>query len=230
MARTAKITNANVAPRQNTAGLVGNTPVRAQDFNDLAGDYVSLSDSNAQTVASAVTITGAATLTSALQVGGLLTAANLTAGKGTDLADDTAAITLTTSNHGQTFLCLLDGAAKTVNLPASTAATDVGTQITIIQNANLVGSGVLTINANTGNTFCLNSYYSGMNGGAGLRIASTRPADANNRIVITGAATNSAWGIGSVAVFTCVAAGEWHFAMRAEAIGNGSDAVAFSTA
>ena len=29
MARTAKITNANVAPRQNTAGLVGNTPARS---------------------------------------------------------------------------------------------------------------------------------------------------------------------------------------------------------
>ena len=50
-----------------------------------------------------------------------------------------------------------------------------------------------------------------------------------NRIVITGAATNSAWGIGSKAVFTCVAAGEWQFAMRSEAIGNGSNAVAFST-
>ena len=175
-------------------------------------------------------VDGAITAASTLQVGGLLKATNLTAGKGTDLADDTAAITLTSANHGQTFLCLLDGAAKTVNLPASTTAADVGSQITIVQNANLVASGVLTINANTGNTFCLNSYYSGMNGGAGLRIASTRPADANNRIAITGANTNTAWGIGSVAVFTCVAAGEWHFAMRAEALGTGSDAVAFSTA
>ena len=109
------------------------------------------------------------------------------------------------------------------------AAADIGTQITIMQDANLVGSGVLTINAHTGNTFSVNSYYSGMSGGAGLRIAATRPADANNRIVITGAATNSAWGIGSKAVFTCVAAGEWQFAMRSEAIGNGSNAVAFST-
>jgi len=175
-------------------------------------------------------VNGAITAASTLQVGGLLKATNLTAGKGTDLADDTAAITLTSANHGQTFLCLLDGAAKTVNLPASTTAADVGSQITIVQNANLVASGVLTINANTGNTFCLNSYYSGMNGGAGLRIASTRPADANNRIAITGANTNTAWGIGSVAVFTCVAAGEWHFAMRAEALGTGSDAVAYSTA
>ena len=63
MARTAKITNANVGPRQNVGGNVGNTPVRAQDFNDLAGDYVSLSDANAQSIASAVTVTGAATFT-----------------------------------------------------------------------------------------------------------------------------------------------------------------------
>ena len=67
MARTAKITNANVPPRKNAAGLVGNTPVRAQDFNDLAGDYVSLSDASAQSVASALTVTGAVTATAGVQ-------------------------------------------------------------------------------------------------------------------------------------------------------------------
>ena len=75
MARTAKITNANVAPRKNAAGLVGNTPVRAQDFNDLAGDYVSLTDANAQSIAGAVTaastlgVTGVATATGGLVLG-----------------------------------------------------------------------------------------------------------------------------------------------------------------
>tara|TARA_R110000796_G_scaffold83590_2_gene182774 strand:+ start:11619 stop:12206 length:588 start_codon:yes stop_codon:yes gene_type:complete len=63
MARTAKITNANVAPSRNKAGLVGNTPVRAQDFNDLAGDYISSSDANAQSVASAVTLSSTLTTT-----------------------------------------------------------------------------------------------------------------------------------------------------------------------
>ena len=58
MARTAKITNANVAPSKNAAGLVGNTPVRAQDFNDLVGDYISSSDTSAQTVTSALTVNG----------------------------------------------------------------------------------------------------------------------------------------------------------------------------
>ncbi len=66
MARTAKITNANVAPSKNAAGLVGNTPVRAQDFNDLVGDYISSSDASAQTIASALTVSGASTLTGAV--------------------------------------------------------------------------------------------------------------------------------------------------------------------
>ena len=69
MARTAKITNANVGPRQNVGGNVGNTPVRAQDFNDLAGDYVSLSDANAQAISSAVSVAGIGTLTGGLVLG-----------------------------------------------------------------------------------------------------------------------------------------------------------------
>ena len=79
MARTAKITNANVGPRHNVGGNVGNTPVRAQDFNDLAGDYVSLTDANAQSIAGAVTaastlaVTGAAALSSTLAVAGAST-------------------------------------------------------------------------------------------------------------------------------------------------------------
>tara|TARA_R100000951_G_C2516411_1_gene142002 strand:- start:31 stop:531 length:501 start_codon:yes stop_codon:yes gene_type:complete len=58
MARTAKITNANVGPRQNVGGNVGNTPVRAQDFNNLVDESVSQSDTSAQTIASALTVSG----------------------------------------------------------------------------------------------------------------------------------------------------------------------------
>ena len=50
MARTAKITNANVGPLKNKGGSVGNTPVRAQDFNVLVGDHISQSDASAQNV------------------------------------------------------------------------------------------------------------------------------------------------------------------------------------
>lgn len=77
MARTAKITNANVGPQHNVGGNVGNTPVRAQDFNDLAGDYVSLTDANAQSVTSAVTVTGGVTSTGTLAASAAATVAGV---------------------------------------------------------------------------------------------------------------------------------------------------------
>ena len=115
MARTAKITNANVAPRKNAVGLVGNTPVRAQDFNDLAGDYISSSDANAQSVASALTasstlaVTGASTLTGAAQFNGGYAGARTVV----DLDGSTAAPTAAQSGTIFTF----DGTACTVTLP-----------------------------------------------------------------------------------------------------------------
>ncbi len=146
---------------------------------------------------------------------------------GPNLADDTNAVNFVRADHGKRFVCLLDGAAKTLNLPADMLAADVGVQIEIIQGADLVASGELTINANTGNTFCTNSFALGYSGSRVL--APTRPADANNRIVITGNASNSAWGIGSRATFTCVAAAEWYFEITAEPLGSGHNAITYST-
>lgn len=146
---------------------------------------------------------------------------------GANLADDTSAVNFVRADHGKNFVCLLDGAAKTLNLPASMLAADVGVKIEVIQGADLVSSGVLTINANTGNTFCTNSFALGYSSSRVL--APARPADANNSIVITGANTDSAWGIGSRAVFTCVAAGEWYFEIVAEPLGTGNAAIAYST-
>ena len=190
---------------------------------------ISYDEANSEVDVSAnMNVTGTVTASDVLTLGnGLSPIAGPALASGTDLADDTAAIALATTDLGKTFLCLLDGAAKTVTLPTVTSA-HVGGQIAIIQNASLVGSGILTLSAGAG-TFATNSYYIGMNGGAGLFIAATRPAAANNTITITGAATNSAWGIGSVIVFTVQAAGEWCFQAKAEAIGTGSDAVAYST-
>ena len=166
------------------------------------------------------------TAKSTVSINGLMTATNINNSKGTDIANNTDAVAIATSDHGKTFLCALNNAAKTVTLPAVVAA-DVGMQIKIIQTADLVGSGVLKFDCASGATYSVNSYAIGVNGGRPL--AATRPADANNRITITGAGSNSAWGIGSVATFTCVAAGEWHFALHAEPLGTGNDAIAFST-
>lgn len=63
MARTAKITNANVGPLKNVRGAVGNTPVRAQDFNTLVGDYVSQTAASRMGVIDIKTVTADTTLT-----------------------------------------------------------------------------------------------------------------------------------------------------------------------
>ena len=146
---------------------------------------------------------------------------------GANLADDTAAVNFVRADHGKNFVCLLDGAAKSLNLPATMLAADVGVKIEVIQGADLVASGVLTISAGVGNTFCTNSFALGYSSSRVLLPA--RPADANNTIVITGANTNSARGIGSRAVFTCVAAGEWYFEITAEPLGTGNAAIVYST-
>ena len=52
---------------------------------------------------------------------------------GADLADSTAAVAMTSTDFGKTFWCLLDGAAKTVTLPASVGDADVGKKIKILQ-------------------------------------------------------------------------------------------------
>jgi len=126
MARTAKITNANVAPRQNKAGLVGNTPVRAQDFNDLAGDYISSSDANAQSVASALTVTGAASLSSTLAVTGIAT---FTAGSINNNV-------ITQSGTGAEDLTAV--AADTVWVAATTQAGDITLPQATAANAGMV--------------------------------------------------------------------------------------------
>jgi len=156
---------------------------------------------------------------------GLLKAGNGGYGQhaGADLADSTAAVVLDSSAFGKTFWCLLDGAAKTITLPASVGKDDIGKQIKILQRVDLVGSGVLTISTGSSNTWAANSYA------LGVAIDEFRPAEANNTIVITGAATNSAWGENSSLTATVVGEGEYMVEIDARALGNGSDGIAFST-
>jgi len=73
MARILKITNANVGPLSNKGGSVGNTLVRAQDYNSLVGDYVSKTDSVAQSITGAIAITSALSLGDKAQAAGVLT-------------------------------------------------------------------------------------------------------------------------------------------------------------
>ena len=142
---------------------------------------------------------------------------------GADIADSTDALAMTSADFGKTFMCLLDGAAKTVTLPVSVAEADIGKQIKILQQVPLVASGVLTISAGTGNT------WAGQSGALGVAIAQFRPAEANNTVVITGANSNSAFGEGSIITVTVVAAGEYMIEIDCRALGSGNDAIAFST-
>ena len=143
MARTAKITNANVAPRQNAAGLVGNTPVRAQDFNDLAGDYVSLSDASAQAISSAVSVAGAASIAGALTASAsLIFGTQAVTAAGSDQAG-AADISLT----GGTVVVVTNGGSNPgVKLPALSGVT-AGTIFLICNNH---ASNTLEVYPNTG--------------------------------------------------------------------------------
>ncbi len=154
MARTAKITNANVAPSKNKAGLVGNTPVRAQDFNDLAGDYVSLSDSNAQAITSAVSVAGVATAT-----GGLVVGTEALTGAGAcsttvpvtfvDTTGGVAAITLAASTVAgamKTIIMVKDGGDATLTIASVAGAgntyafANVGESLHLINAADEDGT------------------------------------------------------------------------------------------
>ena len=145
--------------------------------------------------------------------------------QGTALADNTDAVTFTKADFGKTFTCVLDGAAKTVNLPASVTSEDVGKQIKIYQCVALVASGALTVNTNTGNSMSPNSAF------CGHGVTVIRPAAiGNNRIVISGAGTNSAFGAGSVILAEVTSEGEYRIEIICVPLGTGSDAVAVSTA
>jgi hypothetical protein len=176
------------------------------------------------TFAGTTTHAGTNTFSAAVQCRADFKAPNSGATLGTELADNTDAITLTSADHGKTFLCALDGLAKTVNLPASMTATHIGTKIQIVQKVDLVSSGVLTINSHTANIFSANSIGAPNTGGTTAVANGTN----NNRLVITGADTNSSFGAGSRITATVIAAGVWHVEIFCVPLGAGNDAFAFS--
>ena len=143
---------------------------------------------------------------------------------GTAIADAADTITLVKADFGSTFTAAVTSNAKVLNLPASVTVDDIGKQIKIYVIANLVGSGTYTINTNTGNTLSPNSAF------CGQAVTVVRPAAVGNtRIVITGAATNSACGGGSTILAEVTSAGEYRVELLLQPLGAGSDAVAVST-
>ena len=196
----------------------GDDPTTEQ-YGDLIDSAFSLTDTSAQSVTSDVTLSGTSTLHTGFQAASIYANA-----AGTTIVDDTDALALSAATtFGRTFLCALDGAAKTVTFPPNVTAADVGKSFKIIQQPALVGSGVLTLKTGAGNTLSLNSWSNG------TAVTAFRPADANNTITITGAATNTAFGQGSVITVTVVAAGEYMTEIQCVPLGTGNDAIAYST-
>ena len=126
MARTAKITKANVGPRQNVGGALGNTPVRTQDFNDLVGDYVSQTDTNAQSIVSNLTV-GDATTDAHILTGGVSI--------GADGAYKISSATATSATIAVTDDT--DYAVPAISQPAGTIIKDV----ILIPAGNIVTAG-----------------------------------------------------------------------------------------
>jgi hypothetical protein len=179
MARTAKITNANVAPRSNAAGLVGNTPVRAQDFNDLAGDYISSSDTNAQTLAG--TLSGHRVLVESVTANDSLTAAE--SGKIFVFADAAAVLTLPDSGAG-------DIIGVTFKFVSNFTAT--GQEVICADTTNEVIVGAL-INSDTDDDNSTKAW-------------NAEVADGFSSVEFTGVAEGA---IGSYFTLTCIAADRW---------------------
>jgi len=150
---------------------------------------------------------------------------NVSNTSGSLITSSVGALTLTTLDHGKIFLCNNSASAKVITLP-TVASTDIGTQITIVQNANLESAGILSMSAGLSNTFSINSYAMAK---TAMLEAAQVPNGANNRVYIRGGDSHSSWNVGSTMVFTCVAANKWQFVIRSESKGTG-DASAITLA
>ena len=149
---------------------------------------------------------------------------NLKAVQGTDIADSTAALAMDDTYLNKVTFSLLDGAAKTVTLPAF---SNVGDKVIIVLAADLVASGVLTIDCAGSQSFDTGSYYS-YEGASGVEKID-RATSGETQLVATGAGTNSGAGIGSVVEFLYVGNDKILVSGRGRALGTGSDAWAFAS-
>jgi hypothetical protein len=147
---------------------------------------------------------------------------NMSAYQGTEIADSTDALAMDGTYLNKVTFSVLDGAAKTVTLPAF---TNIGDQVTVVLAAALVGSGVLTIDCAGAQSFDTGSYYS-YEGASGVE-ALDRATTGETTLVGTGAATNSGAGIGSQITFLYVGGDKILVSGRGVSLGAGSAAWAF---
>jgi len=179
MARILKITNANVGPLSNKGGSVGNTLVRAQDYNSLVGDYVSKTDSVAQSITGAIAITSALSLGDKAQAAGVLTS-KVDTGILNHATVITSPAPLGTNGNAAFVLTAAMLANGIVVATPNHASTD-----TITMPAKAVIAGLFGANKAIGDSFV---WYV-------INIATT----VNHNSVVTGTADCSLFGSGAVA-------------------------------
>jgi hypothetical protein len=150
-------------------------------------------------------------------------ATGMIATKGTDIADSTDALAMDSTYINKVTFCLLDGASKTVTLPAF---SNVGDKVVVVLAADLVASGVLTFDCAGDQSFDTGSYYAYEGASNANKI--DRADAGETKLVATGAAANSGAAIGSVVEFLYVGSDKILVSGRGEALGTGSDAWAFA--
>ena len=139
---------------------------------------------------------------------------------GTDLAADTASITLALDT---VYRSVVTAQAKPLVLPAI-SASDIGRKILIIQNAIFASSGVITI------TPASNDYYSLASSTTGHACTTCGPAAAGNDLLtLTGADTNGPLAAGSTIMLEVVDEKVWCCTIHSVHTGNGADLAVYST-
>tara|TARA_R110000787_G_scaffold32257_1_gene85182 strand:- start:887 stop:1384 length:498 start_codon:yes stop_codon:yes gene_type:complete len=138
---------------------------------------------------------------------------------GTDLANDTASITLALDTF---YREVVTGVNKPLVLPAI-SASDIGKKILVISNAVFAGSGVITITCASGDVYSMASTISGH------AQTDCGPAAATNSILtLTGAATNCGMAVGSTIMLEVVESNKWCCVINSVHTGAGSDFAAYS--
>ena len=144
--------------------------------------------------------------------------------KGTDIADDDAALLMDSTYINKVTFSLLDGAAKTVTLPEFETPGD---KVVIVLAVSLVASGVLTLDCAGNQSFDTGSYYAYEGASNVNKIDQATVGE--TKLVGTGSASNSGAALGSRIEFLYVGGGKILVSGRGESIGTGSNAWAFAT-
>jgi len=140
---------------------------------------------------------------------------------GLTLPNNSSEVTFVAGDHGKIYNCDLAGSTKKLTLPANAAtAVGAGWQITIYQTGLLANSGIIQINANTGNIFASSSI--GIGAGSFRRANGTT----NNHMCISGSDTNGVCAAGSKIVITAgsgsAGQGKYHVTAELLPVGNGA--------